>query len=89
MTNKLDLVVIYINGIRHALSKWLSLGFDDMVLLSGYELYDDLYCVKYRFPGYDDFLEVVEGSKVYLKPSRGLEILVTIKNTAIVQENDK
>lgn len=50
MSHKLDLALVHINYSRHILSKWLSVSFSDLVLLSGQDI--DIgknYTITYRY----------------------------------------
>ena len=79
MYHKLDLVRVHINQKRHTLSKWLSVSFSDLILLSGQEIgHHGNYEIMYRKPGLKaliTFNEDDEGEE-YIWPEQGMEIFV-------------
>jgi len=82
MTDKLDLVLVHINHKRQTLTRWLAVSFNDLILLSGFDIRPDkLYEISYTMQGVK-FETVVDSSNghVTLWPEHGMEFTVTELN---------
>jgi hypothetical protein len=77
MPHKLDLVPFYINGHRKLQSKWISVSFNDLVLLAGYSLGEKDFKVEYRYSGDETYSVMVEQTVMDIHLSSMMEIRVT------------
>ncbi len=77
---KLDLVLVHINYSRHTISKWLSVSFNDLVLLSGQDI--DIgkeYTITYRYKDKEcisDMHTLNEDMNGGIQLSHGMQIFV-------------
>jgi len=82
MRTILNLVPFLINDSKHTISKWISVTFDDLILLSNQEVYDHddrriKYDITYKYFGSEESsLNEFEGTNHDIQVSARMEFLV-------------